>query len=285
MGTVLLGALLGANQSFESFSGSGGTAPESWATPGSQSAFSAVTSATQVHSSVTGLLAQVESTGGSLAVLLYGYDGVEDTARWFPDVTTHAVLASVWVRAADAPSSGHLRLRLEGQIDAIGAPIAHGGALARTALETMTASPAALALQLERINAAMPAASVLLDDVLTIVDALTLSPDWHPLLQRWRVGIQHRAANGAWLARDTGRYWRAAMTLPSISTAQADQLVWWWEQRLPLALTLDTSDSATTLLCQLSGDTPPVSQRLRPYSGRYRGLLRLESLDGGSLMF
>ena len=176
MGDFQLGALLGRNQSFEEVA----TDPPDWVRESDQASFFQVDCFTAVHSSPHGLEAVVGSTGGTPDVLRYDHGSAGDAFRvWFPEVTTHALRSTVWARAGDAASSGSLRWRLGGAADALSAPIAAASSLAPYGVETQVVSAMGTPhAGLVRVAAAMATATLYLDDVLTVTDAIALHPDW-----------------------------------------------------------------------------------------------------------
>lgn len=284
MGDFTIGALLGANQSFETW---GSTAPQSWSVVSNQASFFQVGSATAVHSSDWGLQARVDSTAGTRQALRWAYGAALDGHRaWFPDVTTHDLRVRAWGRALDAPSSGQLRLRLYGNAEVLGDPIAHAAALARLELQTTVHSAGDYPdLALDRTAAANSQATVLLDDVQAEVDWMTLLPEWGAAQGEQRQRSLHRGGDGTLALHDWAAWRRLVVPLRYITRAQAGRLSWWWQQGLPLAVTLSSSDPASTLNMRLVNGRTPSGRRMGPYSDLFEATLELESLDPGTLIY
>jgi hypothetical protein len=283
MGTIRLGALLGRNQSFEAFA----DGPQGWVRESDQASFFRVDSVTVVHSSPYGLQAVVDSTGGAAGVLRYDYGTAGDAhALWFPAVTTHTLHGTLWARAADAASSGGLRWRLGGAVEALSAPIAHGAALAAYGLETVVASAAGLPTAgLVRVSAAMAPATVFVDDVLTVVDALALHPEWSLEERAHLERSVHRTQEGRLHGYTWHRHAAFRVPLRWLSGLEAERVNWWWEVQAPLAFTLDSSDAERVVPCLLVNDTQPVGRRIRPLADAWQGTLELAGLHDGRLAF
>lgn len=281
MGEITLGALLGANQSFDD----GVLAP--WSKVSDQASADVVTSAGAVHSSAWGLYTVAGSTGGAPGIISCALGGAQGAgALAFPGVATHAVWSWVWARALDAPSSGQARWRVSGDGTGWSAPIAHGPAPARYTAAALTTSPAgALETALERADAPGAAGAFALDDVLTQVDPLVLHPEWGLEEQSTLLRAQHRTQSGRLHTIVWGGYRAFSVPLRWLTGAEADTLNGWWEAQAPLAFCLDSSDSAAVWVCRLANPRQPIGRRLAPYADRWAGTLALESLDAGSLVF
>jgi hypothetical protein len=283
MGDFLLGALLGTNQSFERFS----DGPQGWLRESDQASFYPVDSFTAVHSSPVGLLAMVHSTGGVPEVLRFDHGSASDAHRvWFPEVATHALRSTVWARAGDAASSGSVRWRLGGSLDALSAPIAHASSLALSTVETQVVSAAGTPhAGLVRVSAAMAPATVYLDDVLTAVDGIVLHPEWSLEEREQLVRAEHRTQAGLLHSYVWHRHPEFQVPLRWLTTQEAALLNWWWELQVPLAFTLDSSDAAAVVLCRLVNGRQPIGRRIRPYGDRWEGSLSLAGLHDGRLAF
>lgn len=283
MGDVLLGALLGFNQSFERFN----VLPDSWSRLSDQASFYQVDCATQVHSSPCGLKTVADSTGGTAECLRFGYGAPGDVPRvWFPAVETHVLKGAVWGRAGDAPSSGQMRWRLLGDSEALAAPFAYGPALQRYEAQTLVTSQAGLPTAgLVRVSAANSGATTYLDDVLTQVDPVTLHPEWNLEEQQRLIRRDHRTTGGQLHSYLWSQYFAFRVPLRWLPRAQADLLNWWWGNQLELAFTLDSSDDASTYICRITNATQPIGRRQRPYADTWEGLLELESINDGRLDF
>jgi hypothetical protein len=280
-GEITLGALLGANQSFDA----GTLAP--WSKVSDQASAYIVSSASAVHSSAFGLHTVAGSTGGALGVVACDLGTPELAgALAFPGFASHSVWNWVWARAADAPSSGQARWRISGDSDGWSGPIAYGAALQRYAAATVASSPAGL-LQagLDRLTASGAGAAFDLDDVLIQIDPLVLHPEWSLEDQSALLQAQHRTESGRLQSVGWGRYRAFTVPLRWLSQTEADVLNWWWAAQAPLAFSLDSSDSAAAWVCRITNPRQPVNRRMSPYADRWSGSVTLESLDDGSLVF
>jgi hypothetical protein len=281
MGDLTLGALLGANQSFDESDLS------PWLKVSDQASAFRVDSAAAVHSSTGALFAVVSSTGGALPVIAYAYGSPADAGRAaYPDIGSHTVKSWAWARAADLPSSGQAVWRLDGGQEGVSLPIGTAPAPARYEALTWTDCPAGLLTAgLRRIAGAGPAAAFTVDDVLTQMDPLALHPEWSAEDQAALLRAQHRTQTGQLQTVLWGRYFAWTLPLRALNGLEAGLIRWWWESQLPLALTLDSSDAAAVFVCRITNSRQPIGRRVRPYADRWTGTLTLESLDGGSLVF
>ena len=53
----------------------------------------------------------------------------------------------------------------------------------------------------------------------------------------------------------------------------------WWRNQETVALTLDSSETEATVLCNIVNDTAPIDKFVQPYSDLFEGILRLEAVD------
>ena len=281
MGDMILGALLGANQSFE------GSTLAPWVKASEQASAYLVGSGAAVHSSTTALYIVAGSTAGPLAAVSYAHGTPFDAGRAaFPETTTHGLRSWAWARATDAPSSGQAYWRIATEMEALSSPIAAGPVPTRYEAFTWAASPAGfLETGLRRMAGAGAMVSFTVDDVLTQLDPVTLHPEWTAEEQSALLQAQHRTQSGQLQSVLWGRYFAWNLPLHAISGIEAGIILWWWELSLPLAVTLDSSDSATVFTCRIANSRQPIGKRVRPYADRWSGTLVLESLDGGSLVF
>lgn len=283
MGTFQLGALLGANQSFEAFE----TLPNSWLRLSDQASFFQTQSSSQVHSSAFGLKVFADSTGGSAHIARYDYGLPQDAHRiWYPEVDTHALVSWVWARAADAPSSGQMRWRLGGDGEAFSPAFSFSGSLQRyeAAVFVQSAGGGPLAGP-SRVSAANSLCTGEMDDVLTRVDPLTVFPDWSLLTRERAMALQHRTREGLLQRSRWSSAFEFQLPLRWLSSGEAAVLNWWWENQLNLAFTLDTSDSESVFICRIVNPSQPVGKRMRPYPDQWAGRLELAGINPGGLNF
>ena len=283
MGTFQLGALLGANQSFEDFE----TLPTSWLSLSDQASFFQTESPSQVHSSAFGLRVFADSTGGSAHIARYDYGLPQDAHRiWYPEVDTHALVSWVWARAADAPSSGQLRWRLGGDQESFSPAFAFTGSLQRYQASVFVQSGAGVPLAgPSRVTAANSRCTGEMDDVLTQVDLLTVYPDWSLLTRERATALQHRTREGLLQRFRWSSAFEFQLPLRWLSSSEAGMLNWWWEGQMNLAFTLDTSDTESVFICRIVKPSQPVGKRMRPYPDRWAGRLELAGINPGGLKF
>jgi hypothetical protein len=236
---------------------------------------------------------EVFSRAGSDWVLSYDYGHAADAhARWFPEVETHALEASAWLLCGPAPSSGSLSFKLAAQAE-LTVPLAGAqyglDPLRYLRLETAVSSAAGVG---PRVGLHVPAGTaihsqttVLMDDVLTVVDAITLHPEWSFEERSRLLRAQHRTRAGHLHTLVWDKYFAWSLPLRFLSDSHAALIGWWWERQPALLLTLDSSDSESRWIVRIANESQPIGRRMRPYGDRWEGALELESLTSGELAF
>jgi hypothetical protein len=297
MGDMTLGCLLGQYdraQSFDVDSAGALTQVHSWAKTGQSSWFLVgCPSPGYVHSSQQSLRIDVFSRAGSDYVLSYGYGFANDAfARWFPEVTTHAVEAAAWVLLSPLPASGGFRFQLSAQPE-VSAPLPGGNLgthaltfqrLATTAHSQGTATPRT-GMHIPGGTSITSQTTLVVDDVLTTVDAIPLHPEWSFEERAQILRAQHRTRSGLLHTLVWEKFFAYTVPLRFLSDSHAALINWWWERQWALLLTLDTSDSESLYLVRIANETQPIGRRVRPYEDRWEGTLELESLGPGGLAF
>jgi hypothetical protein len=121
--------------------------------------------------------------------------------------------------------------------------------------------------------------------VLTTIDPITLLPEWD-FEERARVlKAEHRTQGGLLYTYVWEKHFAYNVPLRFLSDSHAALLNWWWENQFDLALTLDSSDSESTRIVRIVNDRQPIGKRIRPYANLWEGMVELESIDRGSLVF
>lgn len=288
MGDFTLGCLLGQYdkaQSFDVASAAAGFANvNSWLISPGSGAFSA---GVEVHSSVQGLLASVGSWGAVHVWFSYDHRFADDAyGRWSPEVTTHAIRTDFRARLfGDAASGGTV-------VDYIGVgslyvPRAPTLQVLRTSYSSVTSGTGGggAIFRFKRGGSLTTSAGLYVDDVLTQIDPITLNPTWDYQEAAQVLAAQNRTLGGNLATYQWAKHFEYSVPLQYIPTSYADLLNWWWENRFNLALTLNTSDTESIRVVRLVNDRQPIGKRMQPYADQWQGLLQLESIDKGSLVF
>ena len=290
MGDFTLGCLLGQYdkaQSFDVDSVALPTGVNSWGKVTGQSSLYFRT--LQTHSSDQ--ILQIDNlaavpTPNTILQYKYGYD--EDAyGRWFPEVDTHSLRSTCFARVANSQGSGDTSFRLLAGTE-LSVPIAYSPAqpLFPYILETNVFSEGNNRPYFEaRISDNTSVTALYLDDVLTQVDWFTLHPEYSFQEQARTIRSQHRTLGGKLHTYTWDKYFAYQVPLRYLSDSYAALLNWWWENQFNLAFTLDTSDSESTLICRIVNETQPIGSRIRPYDNMWQGMVQLESIDRGSLVF
>jgi hypothetical protein len=287
MGDFRLGCLLGQADRAQSFDvASAAWSPircGSWAFGTSQS--SAFPQDTDVHSSGQGVRVHVFSSANvGSPVLAYDYEYANDAqARWFPEVATHGI-ATRWRARCTAAYSGQVYVTVN--------PGFYGGTLIGGAaeLEPYFQETSVISAQNERFLlyrgvTTVGSFAVWLDDVLTEVDPIVVHAEW-PMESGLQVMRQsHRGASGRVFTVDWGSFFRYRVPLRYVPAAHAEVINWWWMNGFHVLATLDTSDSEAVRVVKIRNSSQPFIKRERPYEDLWAGVLELESIDQGSLVF
>ena len=298
-GDFVLGCLLGQYdraQSFDVATGSwGATNINSWVkTNFTQSSMSPDIS--RVHSSGLSLLLRVfsETAGAGGVYVSYDHSVNDIFTRWFPDVTTHALRLQGWAHAAAAAYSGGLSMLLRGTggLPTYVIPYVGGvNSMAVFTLETVTVSISTTAgmTDIIRTNASPTGEEIhAFDSLLPQVDPITLTPEFDFIEESRLPAARHRTQGGVLHTYQWTRHWAWRVPLRFLSNSHADLINWWWVNGFALAFTLDTSDQNTVYTAKITNETQPIGSKIKPYAlnaGGWAGVLELESLDQGSLVY
>ena len=288
MGDFTLGCLLGQYdkaQSFDVASAAAGFASvNSWAISTGSGAFQL----TDVHSSAQGVQCLVGSRGAAHSFLQYDHAAVGDAyARWFPDVTTHAIRTDFRARLFGNTASGGVYADYL-NVGVLTLPRATTLQALRTsdpAITSGAANGAPIFRFVRNGQALTTSVGMMVDDVLTQIDPITLNPTWDYQEMAQVLAAQNRTLGGNLSTYQWAKHFEYAVPLVYLSTSYADLLNWWWENRFNLALTLNTSDTESIRVVRIVNDRQPIGRRMQPYADQWQGLLQLESIDKGSLVF
>lgn len=298
MGNFTLGCLLGQYDRAQSFdisskaiTAANGTSVNSWAKSVSTSSafFTAVADGTtDVHSSGQGLQVQVYSNASAnFAVMLHAYATANDMyARWFPDVLTHSQRVDIWARMTDSARSGYLQFAIVSPSNIASIPYSAGMANVRVAAQVYSdvANTGAVRLR-ANTSVFVDCATMKMDDVIAQTDLINVYPEWSFAEAARAIQYNHRSLGGTHYTHRWSTYRTWQVPLRFLSTSHANLINWWWRNNLSLAFTLDTSDTESIHTCRIVNDTQPIGARIQPRSDMWTGMLELEALDGGSLVF
>ena len=111
-----------------------------------------------------------------------------------------------------------------------------------------------------------------------------LHPSWSFRDRETQIVSRHRTQGGKLFSYQWARYFKYQIPLHFVDSAGEFLLNSWWENRDTLALTLDSSETDSTVLCTIVNNTKPINRFLRPYRDLYEGELRLEALEDSPKM-
>ena len=297
-GDFTLGCLLGQYDQAHSFEGSYPSAVGSFGYIEAATVFSYATA--DVHSSARNLQMGVDSVNTTIDALTYIYGASNDLyQRRFPDITTHYITADAWMRNDTVAASGHVTLSLWTNMDGwvnVYVPYAstrqnlristyaHSGGYSANYVADTTAI-----LVLRRWPTNLGARFyVTMDDALTRVDEITLTPEFDFIEESRLPAARHRTQGGVLHTYQWTRHWAWRVPLRFLSNSHADLINWWWVNGFALAFMLDTSDQNTVYTAKIVNETQPIGSKIKPYAlnaGGWAGVLELESLDQGSLVY
>jgi hypothetical protein len=286
MGDFRLGCLLGQYDGAQSFDVdsvaiTGATFANSW----SRSTFANSTFYdVEVHSSDQGIKTDIWSASVFGVIFnFYDYNRSNDyQVRKFSDVISHNVVFDIWARLTKA-FSGSIQVRGVGD----NLNINQSSELEYYRIEGGVSSSAGInAPGIEfYVTSFVDSVTIYIDDVLAQVDPITLYPEISFKEQAQIIKTDHVTRGGERHTHVWGKNFNYSVPLRYISDSHANLINWWWENKFALAFTLDTSESESTYIVRIANNSQPIGKRVKPYQDKWEGLLQLESIDDGSLVF
>lgn len=278
MGEFTLSALLGQFDKAQSFESIG-----SWDHFTSQTSF--FIGQSDVHSSPGGGQLDVFSSSLIDTALIYNYAEDNDVfERWFPDITTHQLVAYGWNRIDKATNSGQILFLLGTSANEF-IPIPFTVDLERQRIEIIVTSADAINVAYRRTSLGINSFSLHIDDVLTQIDPITIHPTFDFREQQDLIKNNNITLGAIQHTYSWDKHFNYTVPLHLISDSHANLINWWWENQFNLTFTLDTSDSESVFICRITNDRQPINRRIRPDFNLWEGVIFLESLDKGSLVF
>jgi hypothetical protein len=243
---------------------------------------------TETHSSNQGLSFSIESAGTNFETLKYDSAVSNDLfSKWFPDVTTHARHIGFWARMTTEAGSGrvfHDYANIPGDNDL---NISYSETLQYYSNVTIQVNSSTSAPAIARLvgRSATDSAVVVTDDWIHQIDLVTVHPGYS-MEDKARL----RQSNHTTLAGNRHQYtWNKtfewSVPLSFLSDSHADLINWWWQNQFILAWTLDTSDSESTFLARIGNARQPIGARRRSDNKLFEGMLQLEAVTDGRLVF
>ena len=244
---------------------------------------------TEIHSSNQGLRQEIFPPNGVPGDDSIHYDYSENNdvyQRWFPDITTHTGRSDCWARINDASFSGGLSFDILS--NAVVVP-------ANTVLQPLASTSSVITSESSILAAFkktdlwagyfVSSFGLIIDDVLTQIDLIIIHPEYSFLEQARTIQTQHRSIGGEYRVSVWEKYFAYSIPLRFLSNSHADLINWWWENKFNLVFTLNTSDSESMYITQIVNQQQPIGKRIRPYNDLWEGVIQLESIDKGSLIF
>lgn len=112
--------------------------------------------------------------------------------------------------------------------------------------------------------------------------AAVLQPDWplevQPALER----SQQRTLTGHLFTAVWATYPRAVLALSFIPEATRQLLHDWWRNQYSVALTLDSSNFASTTIMRITDLEQPLGQHTAPLADRWSGAIHLAGLSNAA---
>lgn len=242
---------------------------------------------TDINSSNQGLELQVYSWGSNRnGVLRYRYDSDNDAyARWFSDIATHNIQSDIWARIDKSGFDNTVRISIDNKPNI---PILENSILQNYRYITTTYSGQTSQspfLDFDTVLATIDSFSLFIDDVLTQVDPIILHPEYSFQEEASFINIKHRTVGGEYRVSPWEKHFAYTIPLRFLSDSHAALINWWWENKFNLLFTLNTSDSESLYVCQITNQQQPIGRRIRPHNNLWEGVIQLESIDRGSLVF
>ena len=282
MGDFSIGALIGANQSFDA--PSSWTIPNGWTRLADECSLYPETGATNIHSSAVGLRMNINSSAAGENGIRYDY-GTAAQATWFPDITTHVLALSVWGYTTEnvPTTNAELIVLLSASVTTPKFPFATTPARRDIAYSSAISGANRPLLDLQVASQTNINLKLYVDDVLLRVDETTIYPTYDMAIGGGIKRQLYRTLGGDAYSYRTRRNFKFDLPLELLSTSHANLFNWWWRNDFNLLLTLDTSDAESSLICRLVNEAAPISHVDGAGRGTWKGNLELLCINDGRL--
>ena len=289
IGSITLGCLLGQYDKAQSFDVNSIAGPLFDGDVGSWNFFvgsGGFTNAPSItHSSGQALSCFVGCRGTGAEFFSYAYAQPNDAyARWFPDITTHALTTDFWANMSVASTSGDFFQDFEGIPGEVDQTIGFDNFLMihyrNSVLNCTSAEPPKFRL-VGRANAGS-IRTARLEDVLTQIDPITIHPTWDFRERQELQRFNNKTLGAIQHTYSWDKHFAWSVPLQFLSTSHANLINWWWQNQLNLLFTLNTSDSESMFVTRIVNDQQPINRRIRPHDNLWSGMISLESLIRGA---
>lgn len=266
-----LGVLLGAYGGAQSFESAG-----SWDHLTSQTSF--FVGQSEVHSSPGG--GQLDIFSSAIAINALTYNFAEDNDafdRWFPDITTHQLIAYGWNRINKATNSGQI-LFLLGTATNEFIPVPFTIDLERQRIEIIVTSADDVNIVYRRTSLGVNSFSLRMDDLLVAADIINLNPNWDYTENEEIIKHLHTTIGGQTSQFRYSNFFKFEIGLFAIPTSQANLINFWWDNKFNLVYSSDTSDTNLTYIVRLVNQSKPLDTFVEVNPDLLSGRLQLESI-------
>lgn len=106
-----------------------------------------------------------------------------------------------------------------------------------------------------------------------------LHPDWSFRDREAQIASRHRTQGGKLFFYRWSRYFKYQIPLRFVDSAGEYLLNTWWDSQDTVALTLDSSETESTVLCMFVNEARPIDRFVEPYTDFYEGILQLEAIE------
>ena len=107
-------------------------------------------------------------------------------------------------------------------------------------------------------------------------------PGWSFQDRESQIASRFRTQGGKLFSYRWSGFHKYQIPLTFVDSAGEHLLNAWWANQETVALTLNSSESESTVLCMMVNGTKPINQFVRPYSDLFEGTLQLEAVEESS---
>ena len=113
---------------------------------------------------------------------------------------------------------------------------------------------------------------------------MVLHPEWAYQDQETLIRSTHRTQAGNHFAYLWGKFSRFRIPLRFVDSYDQSRLGDWWRNQHEIAITLDGSQTESTILCRMVNQSVPLDAHIIPCREYFQGVLDLESLEDSTKM-
>lgn len=108
---------------------------------------------------------------------------------------------------------------------------------------------------------------------------ILIHPEWSYRDKETMILSRHRTQTGNLYSYIWGRYLQFQIPLRFVNSSDQSRINNWWEDQEDIAITLNSSESVSTVLCKIVNKTKPIDKFTMPYNNLFEGDIKLETFQ------